>query len=88
MKTGGKLWTEGKWHGHKNYKCAFCPFATLSERTIRKHVTYVHADEVAAARSERAAKPAPEKRRGRQTTAHQDSSATTAEETATSGNAN
>lgn len=37
----------GKWDKYKNYKCPYCPFATLAgEETVRVHMVNVHADAI------------------------------------------
>jgi hypothetical protein len=34
--------TVGDWKGRPNYRCRYCPFASLRKRTARIHVADVH----------------------------------------------
>lgn len=35
-------WTVGKWREFAQYCCAYCPFDTLDEESIRDHYLKVH----------------------------------------------
>jgi hypothetical protein len=37
-----KHYTESAWHNLPNFECAYCPYATLSEEDIKKHIEAVH----------------------------------------------
>lgn len=35
-----KGYTEGKWSGMPNYVCGYCPFSTLDQKLVEKHVAF------------------------------------------------